>query len=501
MNGILNFSQWSNSGKLNENVKAAKSFLIKRYAEKHKIEEITPEVEQKAVDNKAYNKIREILKGNDGYVYAFVKFHFDHHATLNDLEGLYSKIKENAGSLNTLPMTIEEYSKEVTVNGVNPFEALMDQFNNIEERRKYRWIIDKVNGDLRRSIKNMSPEEIDRLYKAAKLIDTADEDAGDFTDPETGRVTNNRTSLLVKSNAFKDGLTYLKWVEEMAEGVSNSELSGKVNALRALQPEAGILYNKDGYLAMSVRTEHAQKELCSVANWCINRGSWGSYGGQTNSLQFNIFNFNLPVTNPLHIVGTTIRRDGRATTAHDKNDIYVLKDSDPYRHFIALGYPQDLANALVNSIETEVIIKNIVTGLGINTSNPSELLASLVKSTYKIDLDVEENIRNVIVGIIRDQLSTKLSRESVIELYMKFGVLSTFSARILNILIPNLTDEEKAKLLDNNDRIINDPGRGLRAIIARSGRGTYPQITKAVDTEEQIKDIITSGESITTEGF
>ena len=501
MNGILNFSQWSNTGELNENVKAAKSFLIKRYAEKHKIEEITPEVEHKAVDNKAYNKIREVLKGNDGYVYAFVKFHFDHGATITDLEELYSKIKENAGSLNSLPMTIEEYSKEETVNGVNPFEALMDQFNNIEERRKYRWIIDKVNGDLRRSIKSMLPETIDRLYKAAKLIDEADADAGDFTDPETGRVTNNRISLLVKSNAFKDGITYLKWVEEMAEGVANSELSGKVNALRALQPEAGILYNKGGYLAMSVRTEHAQKELCSVANWCINRGSWGSYGGQTNSLQYNIFNFNLPVTNPLHIVGTTINANGKVSTAHDKNDAHVLKDQDPYRHFIALGYPQDLANALVNSIETETMIKSIVTGLGINTSNPSELLASLVKSTYKIDLDVEENIRNIIVGIIRDQLSTKLSREAILELYMKFGVLSTFSARILNILLSNLSDDEKTKLLDNNDKLINDPGRGLKAILARTGRGAYPQLAKAVDSEEQIKDIITSGESITTDGF
>ena len=49
--------------------------------------------------------------------------------------------------------------------------------------------------------------------------------------------------------------------------------------------------------------------------------------------------------------------------------------------------------------------------------------------------------------------------------------------------------------------MINDPGRGLKAILARTGRGAYPQLAKAVDSEEQIKDIIVSGESITTEGF
>jgi hypothetical protein len=501
MNGILNFSQWSNTGELNENIKAAKRELVKRYAEKNRIEEITPEIERKATDNKAYNRIREIVKGNDGYVYAFLLFYLDHEIEFNDLEELYSKIKDNAGSLNSLPMTIEEYSKEKTVNGVNPFEALMDQFNNIEERRKYRWIIDKVNGDLRRSIKMMSPENIDRLYKAAKLIDEADLEAGDFTDPETGKVTNNRISLLVKSNAFKEGLTYLKWVEEMANGVSNSEVSTKVNALRSLQPEAGIIYNKDGYLAMSIRTENAQKELCSVANWCINRGSWGSYGGKSGSLQINIFNFNFPVTNPLHITGTTIYANGTVQTAHDKNDDLIQKSNDPAKHFELLGYPKDLVNTVMTSLDTEYMIKNIVTGLGIDTANPSDLLASLVKSTYKINLDVEENIRNIIIGIVRDQLSKKLSKDAVMDLYMKFGVLSTFSAKILNVLLPNLSDEEKKKVLDNNDRIINDPGRGLRSILARVGRGAYPQLAAAIDSEEKIKDIIASGESITSEGF
>ena len=128
MNGILTFKQWTGSIRLNENVKAAKQELIKRYVEQNKIEEITPEVEQKAVDNRAYNKIREIVKGNDGYVYAFLLFYLDHKASIDNLEELYNKIKSNAGALNTLPMTIEEYSKQELVNGVNPFEALMDQF-------------------------------------------------------------------------------------------------------------------------------------------------------------------------------------------------------------------------------------------------------------------------------------------------------------------------------------------------------------------------------------
>lgn len=493
MNGILTFKQWTGSIGLNENVKAAKQELIKRYVEQNKIEEITPEVEQKAVDNRAYNKIREIVKGNDGYVYAFLLFYLDHKASIDNLEELYNKIKSNAGALNTLPMTIEEYSKQELVNGVNPFEALMDQFYNIEERRKYRWIIDKVNGDLRRSIKTMSPEDIEKLYKAAKLIDEADEEAGDFTDPDTGRTTNNRISLLVKSNAFSDGKEYLDWVEKMADGVSNSDVLSKVNALRALQPEAGILYNKGGYLAMSIRTEHAQKELCSVANWCINRGSWGSYGGLANTLQYNIFNFNLPVTNLLHITGTTISESGKIRNSHNKNDDPIIKSSDPYEHFTKLGYPEDLAKALVTSIPVENQIKEILTGLKIDLLDQGEVLISLVKTTYMIDLDAEKAIRNVIIGIIRDQLSKKLSRSTILELFLKYGVLSTFSARILNILIPDLADSEKTSLLNFNDQIFNE----MRTLLRQHGTKKFPSIPGKLKNTEQIKDIIISGESIT----
>jgi hypothetical protein len=437
-----------------------------------------------------------MLKGNDGYVFPFVLFHFVHSASLSDLENLYQKIKDNAGSLNSLPLSIEEYSKQKIVNGVNPFEALMDEFHNIETRRKHKWIIEKVNGDLRRSIKQLSPEDITRLYNAAKLIDDADEEAGDYTDPDTGNKTNNRISLLKKSNAFKDGLTYLNWVEEIANGVSKSDLKEKINSLRLLEPEAGIIYNSGGYLALSIRTENAQKMLCSIANWCINRGSWGTYGGKAGYLQYNIFNFNLPITNIMHITGTTINSLKSVTNSHDKDDNSIIRSADPIQHFKGLGYPEDLVKSIVLSMEVEYTIKEIVNSLNINTANPQELLSSLVKSTYKIDLDVEDNIRNVIIRIIRDQLSRKLSRADILELYNKFGVLSTFSARILNILVPNLTDDERKKILDNNNRIINDPGKGLRAIIARIGRSTYPQLTKTIDQENEISEIILSGESI-----
>jgi len=505
MNGVLTFSQWAKSFTLNENVKDAKRYLIKRYAEKHNIEEITPEDERKAVDIKQYNQIRELVGSNDGYVYTFIKFHFEQKIPITGaddvrltIKNMYKKIKDHAGMLNTLPMTIEQYSNAPTIGNITGFESLMDEFDRYDLRKKHNWVIEKVNGDLRRSIKQMDKEQINRLYAAAKIIDDIDEES------EKPYPESQRFSILKKSAAFKEGLVYLNAIESTADGLSNSDVNQKINELRAIEPEAGLVYVGQGYLVISVRTQRAQLELFKIVDntWCLNYGKQHkNYGGQKGYLQYNIFNFNLPVTDQLYIVGNTIDETNRLKNSHQMNDNRIEKSSNFAEHLRILGYPDELISQVIKSLSIEREIKTIIEQLGIETAKPIDLLLSLVKSTYIIDMDVEENIRNVVVGIIRDQLSTKISREDILELYMKFGVLSTFSARVLNILLPNLTDDEMTKLLNRNDQLFNDPSRGFKLILAKNGRSMYPTVTKAVDNEEKIKDIIVSGESITSEGF
>jgi hypothetical protein len=500
MNGVLSFAQWAKSSSINENVKAAKSYLIKRYADQHKIEEVTPEVEQKAIDNKEYNQIRELLKGNDGYVYPFIKFHFEQKIPIAGpdtvrltLKNMYTKIKDHSGMLNTLPMTIEQYSNTPTVGNISGFESLMDEFDRYDLRKKHKWVIEKVNGDLRRSIKQMDKEQINRLYAAAKIIDDIDAESGkEYKDTQ-------QVSILKKSNAFKDGLVYLNALESTADGLSNSDVNQKINELRAIEPEAGLIYAGQGYLVISVRTQEAQLELFKIVDstWCLNYSrSHKSYGGKLGYLQYNIFNFNLPVTNQLYIVGNTIDSENRLANSHQMNDDPIKKSSNLAEHLQILGYPSELIDQVIKSLSTERQIKTIVEQLGLETAKPIDLLSTIVKSTYRIDLDVEENIRTAIIGIIKGNLSKKLNREEILELYMKVGVISTFSARLLNILIPNLSNEEQVKLLNKNDQLINDPTRGFKYMLSNFGRSAYPQVAKAVDDEFKIKDIIISGESI-----
>ena len=504
MNGVLTFTQWTRSIRLNEHVQLAKRYLIKRYVEDHNIDNITPEVEQKALNIPAYDKIRTIVRPNDGYVFPFVKFHFDHNASLEKLTLLYQLIKNNAGSLNTLPMTIEEYSNQESVHGLNPIEALLDALRKIERRRKYRWVVDKVNSTLSKNIKASLDEiELDRLYTAAELIDVADQKAGTTQEDEkAGNIPANsksfRSTVLSASSRYTDPRIYLEYIEGFAEGASNIDIQEIVNKLDDAGPGAGLLYLKNKRLVMSTRTAQAQKEVCSiVSNWCINDWAWPSYAGKhPDALQINIFDFNLSVTDAMFVTGTTIDEHGRVYSSSDKNNRpgeSIKKSNDPVQHFALLGYPNDLIQVIMKSMPTEIAIKRIITELKIETSDPLDLLLMLVKSSYDVDLDVAQNVQDVVISIIKDQLSKKLSRSAILELFYKYGVLSTFSARILNILIPDLTDSERTELLNANDKIFND----MRSIIRLNGPKLFPKIVDRLNHEEQIKNIINSGESIT----
>lgn len=493
MSNVLSFSNWSKTDQLNENIQAAKSFLLKRNADRLGIEvsEIPAEDQQKILNNPEYKAILELLKSNHGYVYPFVKFRFEHGASMDQLRELYQKIKDNAGVLSTLPMTIEEYSNQSLINNVPSIEALIDEFENIEVRRKHKWIIDKVNGDLRRSIKTLPLSQIDRLYKAAAIIDKADAEAGDFEDPETGKTTNNRISLLSKTNAFTDASKYIDWVEEYAQGVANSDVKAKIDELRNLEPEAGVVYNRGGYLVLSIRTERAQKALCSLGAWCINRNMWSSYGGKSNALQINIFNFNKPLTDIMHLTGTTIT-DDRVTNAHDKDNTNIVKSSNIKDHFLGLGYPSDLVDRIVSSISQEHAIKKLVTGLGIDTSDSKKLLASLIQTSYKLDAEPNDSIKNIIIKLVKDNLTNKLSEEQIIETYGKYGILSVTSARLANLLIPNMSPQNKDKLIEANDKIFDS----LKSILLRVGNDYNTSLTSAILNEEKIKEILISGDTI-----
>jgi hypothetical protein len=564
MSNILSFSNWTSTNILNEDVKRAKKYLEELYkpADKTPIsdqEEQSPivsredqevdqsnmlidtlpiepeEAQNEQPDNvnriskeeatELYDRIRELLKNNDGYVYAFLKFAIDHNIPMNAPEGkdslnlLYSLIKKYASSLNQLPMSIEEYAMSDTIRGVDSFEALMDDFGKFETRKKYKWVIDGVNAPLRNSIRELSktdPTLLDKLYTAAEQIDAYDEKnrPSPEIDPETGEpkidsatgkpvalidpVTGKqfipqRARVLIKSNAFSDGLVYLKAVEDTAEGLSNPSVIKKIEEIEAVEPEAELIYSSDGYMVIAVRTEAAQKELFKLVAtiWCLNYGRWYEYGGLPDRVQYNIYNFNLPTNDRMHLVGNTIDFTGTLKNCHDRNDDPILKSSNPKENLEKHGYPADLINAMVDSIDREKIIKPFVTNVGIDSANPSAGLTSIIRSSYNVNAD--SGFKGIMLKIINTQILGKLSEDQITEVYSKTGIFTPFSAMLFNTLMPNMTDSQKNQIIDRNNISINS----LRKIVDHLGPEFNTRAASIVNDTEAIKEIIISGETIT----
>lgn len=463
-----------------ENISGAKAYMMKLYATKNRLsqEEMTDEDKAKALDDDKYKAIIQLIGNAHGYALAFVRFVFEHGATLEQLKELLAKLTADNNLVRQLPMEVNRYAltpKGERINGVNPFEALMDDINKIEVRRKAKWIIDELPGNLRRSFRELPADDQQRLLNAATLLNDQGEEV--------------KRRLLAKARAFSTIMEFIEFAENYVKGYSNSDIASKMAKIEELEPEAGILYADDKYLMLSARTEKAQKDLCSVANWCINRGSFNnqSYGG--GAIQINTFDFTKPATDANHLIGTTISYDGQVTYSHDINDRNIKTTSSPVEHFRKFGYPEAMIRVLMATLPVEAVIKRVVTDLQLDRRSPVDIFEDIIKSSYTINTENNEGATKVIMSILMERLVPVMSKEAMMGKYLKLGAISEFSAKLFNTLFQDATQEEREKVLAKNQEIY-----GLLHTIEARGTTKLSQAMKNIlDAKTRVKDILDRG--------
>jgi hypothetical protein len=471
--GIVgSFNDWIISDKhLTENVQAAKQYMLKRFAKSKKIEvsAITPEDQAKIFANEDYKRVLELVQASPGYTSMFVKFRFDHNISIEELAQLLEKIKANDKFLAELSMPIIEFPNQAEINGVLPFEALMDEFNQIETRRKAKWIINELPGDLRRAARELPKEDLQRLYNAATIMNNL----GDAV----------KIRLLKKSRAFDNPMDFVQYTEDYAKGYLNSDVQSKIDKLEDLEPEGSVIYADERYLMLSARTEKAQKALCSIANWCINRGSFNDRQYAGGAVQINTFDFGLPPTNPNHLIGTTISYEGNVTFSHDINDKSVRRSDDIATHFKQFGYPDKLINTLIRVFPMESAIKKLITELSMDKKQPIEILEFVIKSSYQSTS--KNDIRdNTIVDIITTRMSDQ--GQEILDIYMKYGIMSILSAKLFNSLLGKTIDAEtKSAIMEKTQKIF-----GMLRSIQSNPKIFKPNMENSLKAEPEILALI-----------
>lgn len=434
---LESYFSWKGS-RVNENLGAAKSFIEKIYAQKlnKKPAELTPDEKKEALSDKAYQSILKIIGDNTGYASAFVKFHFEQRVPIQKLAELFTKLQTEKHILPNLPKNLDQYASAEKVGAANGFEQLNDAIRTLERVKEAKWFIDNLPRPVRdqyRSASNELKTEVINLAHQLSELEKA-----------------NIARLMEKIKAFSDWKLddVIKYCMNYAAGFSNLNLSEKISEIESLAPQAGILYSDDRYLMLSMRTEDAQKKLCSVANWCINRGSFSQYA--RNALQINIFDFSKETTDPMFLTGTTISYDGRVTASHDINDKNIMSVSAYDEHFKNLKYPESLIRAFAASLQTEVSIKKVVYKLSIDNVSPDRLLTSTLHASYELEDSFDISVLKELVLIIQDRLAgiieRKSGRDSIIKIFEDNGVLSKLSLSIAYSLFGKTARDAYARL-------------------------------------------------------
>lgn len=433
------FNAWLETKPINENIASAKIFMQKMYArELDKSQStLTKEEQDRALENPDYLRINKLVNPWPGYMLPFVKFHFEQGIPIvdpnpreandiMDLKDLVEVIKNKKHIIQKLPKTIDQYANAENVGNANGFEQLTDEIGKIERFKEAKWFIDGLPKPLRDQYRSLDREKQNSLITSAILLS------------KLGKSSVDRLFDKIKAMANWSIEDFITYTANYVKGLENIGMNSKVKELEELSPEAGILYSDDQYLVMSMRTENAQKKLCSVAQWCINRGRFYSYADK--GLQINIFNFGTDSTNPLFLTGTTIAFNKTVTDSHDINDSSIKNSSNLVTHFGNLGYPKSLIDSIMNGFDMECNIKVALDKFYREGKNldVKTIVASLVKTTKGflsgvMSQDEWEKISGVVSEIISN--IKDISKNDFMKFFKENGIFSDAQLNVFDTLI------------------------------------------------------------------
>lgn len=511
---IESFTNWKNIIHVNEDLAAAKTYMINRYKNKqtggssnrlntNDTVDLTPEEKDAALLDSDYLKILKLTEPFPNLTLAFVKFHFDQNIPIKsgvlNLTNLANQLSDPATNaiIKALPKQIIQYANQEKTGDQlghgSGFEDLTDQITKgIMKKSVYSEILDKIPNPLRSLIKAEPEDSLVKIVNLLIELSSLNKKIGEFIEtdkdsPIFGQPTTVLRNFFLLISAYKNKPVkdFYEKINNMVKGLSSNKAE-KIATAIDLEPQVKILYNSDNYLAFSVRTEAAQKKLCSEAHWCLNTGSFKTYA--SNAVQLNIINYNEPIATAKYITGTTINFDsGDVTSSSDYNNLNIKKSSNLETHLLQNGYPEQVVNSIVSQMPSEILIKYALYSIGDSSVGLLTFIEKMITSTYK-----QPSTKTTVIGklnldeiieIIQPQITKYLDERKLVDLYKKYGILSLDSVKLFKLLLPNISEENKAEIytvtVGNYARIHKSAKLNISVLM--------PQLTKILAEEDGVR--------------
>ena len=261
-----------------ENVKQSKDYLKKIGLDPAK----SPE----------YLKIRDMLSGNDGYTYWFVKQHFGNKVPMAELENIWN-IFQNERS------TVLKFEKPFSK--LENVEEFWDEYYKQKNLSKSRTAYNKFKKE-QRDLLDFNDEETRKLLDG--LADRKDADETFY----------NKSSRYHTTKDLKNAISIF------LSGKTDKEFGKLLNSLESDNQD--IIYQNESNSIIITRVDYDSiKKWGGDTSWCIvgSKHTFDSYNSQPMSQQFIIFLTDEPGIKSK--IGVTTNINGY-NTAHYKNDGY-----------------------------------------------------------------------------------------------------------------------------------------------------------------------------------
>jgi hypothetical protein len=238
----------------------------------------------------AYDKLKDLLSKNLGYIGKFTEYLFEENIKMSDLESVFKDL-----------IYLKNRSINIDISNLK-FEALMDKIQINKEDLKIKELLNKFPSEQ----KNFAKLKLNSQYNSEIrniMLKIADKDHSSFI---------SKISRYKSSNELENAMKiYSKDAKNDRESILSTISTSGMK----------IIIDDNNLLIISIPTQEDIKKIGSDTSWCIVNSTslWISY--TKNRHQFVIINFNLDEYDPKFKIGMTLDQyTGDIHAAHDIMD-------------------------------------------------------------------------------------------------------------------------------------------------------------------------------------
>ena len=342
---MINKNYFDFKDTLNENVQQAKVYLKNLALKKKKQESetesvsLSPDEVRAAETNPIFLKIKDLCRDVPGYTFLFTKIFFEElepnqdyseEEKFTELKNIFDEVKQLGNLVKELPIPLDRYAaiKPTEEDSRPTSERIQDDIEKLKLEKSYKKFYNEFLPNQKKWVDESPKQTKERLRDVGIAFGEMGKDENGKVDPELQR--SLQRVFYSKLKDFKKLDDLLDYAVNYIKSVNNNQFSkfmkkiDEVNTKFGQNNGATIIYDKDGYLVIEVKTYVANRELNGHTSHCIARTNsyWDNYLEEYNK-QYYVYNFNLDPTDPKSVIGMTIKPNGDIRAAHDKIDSSV----------------------------------------------------------------------------------------------------------------------------------------------------------------------------------